>query len=94
MNKNQSTPKEVTELYHALKANALLASLDPHLFAYVGYYPEHEEWIVGPNVEYGDGSYVFRNNTWHFRDRYNGHDTPLKHGHAEAMAEVNIFYTG
>ena len=102
-------PPEVLEVHNALNENARKVYPDPEdfkAFRLVYTYPESYwegcdqkytgSWITGSNREDGRPVMVWKDGAW-FYESTNGADygsRPMEGGHAEALANAEIFWTG
>jgi hypothetical protein len=99
-----NAPAQVLEVHNALLANAQENWDDG--FADTAVYTRPEDnynsetyeyeptgnWIVGCNFEGWGPSMIFKEGVWYYRSR--GIDKAMAAGHAEALGNASVFFTG
>ena len=100
-------PPEVLEVHNALVENARKVYPDPEdfkawkpVYTYPEDYWERGEykytgaWVTGSNREDGKPAMVWSEGQWFYHSNRSGYRRPMEGGHAEALANAKIFWTG
>jgi len=97
----ENMPADVREVHLALLKNAAEHWSEDPSFANEAVYTRMETedgqeiWFVSCNFEgFGPSMLRYPDGAWKYRDGWDGRDTAMKGGHAEALACASIYFTG